>query len=444
MPRSRIASRAVVGGIVVVAAAAASLVLGASTEAQWGWAAFATFLLLVLAHHLRQLLALGRWLEQGDADGPRAVGIWDELHAVLHRLRRGGARREAELADAVARWRAAARALPDGVVILENDRIGWCNDTARNHFGIDPQQDAGRPVTHLVRSPEFNHYLAEGDYAKPLILREPDGTGPVLSVQVVTYGEGQSLVLSRDVTRFEKLETMRREFVANVSHEMRTPLTVVSGFLETLRDEADPEARRHYLDLMTEQSGRMLRLVEDLLTLSSLESSPPPPMEEGIDMAALVERLGAEARALSGGRHKIEVVSETDARLSGSEKELSSAFSNLVSNAVRYTPPGGTVRLRWAAEQDGAAFEVEDTGIGIPPEHIPRLTERFYRVDRGRSRETGGTGLGLAIVKHALGRHGARLDVSSQPGRGSRFVARFVGPRVRMQEPSRNGNTAQA
>jgi two-component system, OmpR family, phosphate regulon sensor histidine kinase PhoR len=182
----------------------------------------------------------------------------------------------------------------------------------------------------------------------------------------------------------------------------------------------------------------MLRLVEDLLTLSSLESSPPPPMEESIDMRALLERLGAEARALSGGRHTIEVLGEARSQLSGSEKELSSAFGNLVSNAIRYTPAGGTVRLRWRSIPDGAEFEVEDTGIGIPPEHIPRLTERFYRVDRGRSRETGGTGLGLAIVKHALGRHGATLAVASQPGQGSRFSARFTGPRVRAEPVSTN------
>jgi two-component system phosphate regulon sensor histidine kinase PhoR len=224
---------------------------------------------------------------------------------------------------------------------------------------------------------------------------------------------------------------MRREFVANVSHELRTPLTVVSGFLETLRDEADPAAARRYVDLMSEQARRMQRLVEDLLTLSSLESSPPPPMEEAVDMHALMERLGAEARALSGGRHRIVVDGERGLDLVGSLKELESAFGNLVSNAIRYTPEKGEVRLRWQRTDEGAAFEVEDTGIGIAPEHIPRLTERFYRVDRGRSRETGGTGLGLAIVKHALSRHGGHLAIASEPGRGSRFSARFAGPRLR-------------
>jgi two-component system, OmpR family, phosphate regulon sensor histidine kinase PhoR len=399
-------------------------------SAEWAWPALCLVLALAVLYDKRQIRKLARWLTEGEAP-PRFIGSWDRLHALIHGSRRRSAQREAELADLVARWRAAARALPDGVVILDGERIAWCNDTARTHFRIDPEQDVGRPVTQLVRIPEFVAYLDEGDYSRPITLRQPDATDRALSVQIVSYGEGQSLILSRDITRFEKLESTRREFVANVSHELRTPLTVIAGFLETLRDEDEPGARLRYLDLMTEQSRRMLRLVEDLLTLSSLESSPPPPMEEAVDMRALLERLGAEARALSGGRHRIEVAADAGAALLGSEQELSSAFSNLVSNAIRYTPAGGAVRLRWQPIPEGVAFEVEDTGIGIAPEHISRLTERFYRVDRGRSRETGGTGLGLAIVKHALGRHGATLAITSQPGQGSRFSARFSGPRVR-------------
>jgi two-component system phosphate regulon sensor histidine kinase PhoR len=399
---------------------------------EWGWEALTLVLLAALVYHLRQLYRLKRWLAEGESpDPPRSRGVWDELHALLHRSRRESAKREAELAEALARWRAAARALPDGVVILDDDRIAWCNDNARLHLEIDPARDAGTPITHLVRIPEFLEYLEAGDYHGPIIVQPPHSPGRVLSLQVVSYGEGQRLVLSRDVTQFRQVERMRREFVANVSHEMRTPLTVVSGFLETLKDETDPVAARHYVDLMAEQSKRMEHLVEDLLTLSSLESSPPPPMEDPIDMTALTERLGAEARALSGGRHRIEVESEPGVDLLGSEKEITSALGNLVSNAIRYTPERGTVRLHWHVTPDGAAFDVEDTGIGIAAEHIPRLTERFYRVDRGRSRETGGTGLGLAIVKHALGRHGAALDVSSKPGKGSRFTARFAGPRIR-------------
>ena len=400
--------------------------------AEWGWPIACALLLAVLGYHLRHLYALRRWLERGESpDPPRARGVWDELHALLHRSRRESAKREAELAEALARWRAAARALPDGVAILDGDRISWCNDSARLHLEIDPAQDTGRPITHLVRIPEFLEYLEAGDFSKPVIVEPPYSPGRVLSLQAVDYGEDQRLVLSRDITQFKQVERMRREFVANVSHEMRTPLTVISGFLETLRDEKDAASAQRYISMMTEQSKRMERLVEDLLVLSALESSPPPPMDDPIDMPALLERLGAEARALSGGRHRIEVESEPGIDLVGSEKEISSAFGNLVSNAIRYTPERGTVRLRWHPTSEGAAFDVEDTGIGIAPEHIPRLTERFYRVDRGRSRETGGTGLGLAIVKHALGRHGAALDVTSTPGKGSRFSARFAGPRVR-------------
>ncbi|HEY4998077.1 MAG TPA: phosphate regulon sensor histidine kinase PhoR, partial [Usitatibacter sp.] len=288
----------------------------------------------------------------------------------------------------------------------------------------------GTPLTHLVRIPEFLEYLEGGDYSQPIQVQPPYSSERVLSMQVVPYGEDQRLVLSRDVTQFKQVERMRREFVANVSHELRTPLTVISGFLETLVDEKDPQASRRYVGLMSEQAKRMERLVEDLLTLSSLESAPPPPLEERIEMAPLLERLGAEARALSGGRHHISIEADAGLDLLGSEKEITSAFGNLVSNAIRYTPEGGDVRLKWHGTAEGAAFDVEDTGIGIEAEHIPRLTERFYRVDRGRSRETGGTGLGLAIVKHALSRHGATLQVTSTPGEGSRFSARFSGPRI--------------
>jgi two-component system phosphate regulon sensor histidine kinase PhoR len=416
----------------VALAALAGLALGWFVDPTLGWTVFALALLVLQLDNRRQLRRLGHWLEHGESPyPPRARGAWDVLHAKLHRSRRASAAREAELAEALARWRAAARALPDGVVILDQDRIAWLNDTARAHLEIDPATDTGRPLTHLVRIPEFQEYLQRGDFSRPVIVNAPHGGGRTLSLQVIEYGDGQKLVLSRDITQFRQVERMRREFVANVSHELRTPLTVVSGFLEPLREEKDPAAARRYIDLMSEQAKRMERLVEDLLTLSALESSPPPPMEEPIDMRALTERLGADARALSGGRHDIDIAAETGVHLVGSEGEIASALGNLVSNAVRYTPPGGTVRLRWHATPDGADFDVEDSGIGIAPEHLPRLTERFYRVDRGRSRETGGTGLGLAIVKHALNRHGATLDIASTPGAGSRFTARFGGARVR-------------
>ena len=402
----------------------------------WAWPALAAVLVAALAWSAWNLRRLTRWLEDPRSEyPPRSYGAWDRLHAVLHRSRRESSRRQAELVHAVKRWQEAARALPEGVVILDHDRVEWLNDMARVHLELDPDKDEGRPITHLVRIPAFTEYLEAGEFARPVIVESPFSEGRILSIQGVDYGEGQRLVLTRDITQFRQVETMRREFVANVSHELRTPLTVVSGFIETLREESDPQAARRYLDLMADQAGRMPRLVEDLLTLSSLESAPPPPMEDRVGMAGLLERLGAEARALSAGRHEIVVEPAAPLDLSGSESELASAFGNLVSNAVRYTPAGGTITLRWRREGEGAAFEVQDTGIGIPPEHLPRLTERFYRVDRGRSRETGGTGLGLAIVKHALVRHGAWLHIASEPGQGSTFSARFAGPRLRPSAP---------
>jgi two-component system phosphate regulon sensor histidine kinase PhoR len=419
-------------------ALAIALGIGLYFGEQWGWIAATVLLAAVVLYHARNVRAIERWLERPDTpDPPRTFGAWDRLHAKLHRSRRESALREAELARSNQRWREAARALPDGVVLLDGDHITWANDMAREHLDIDPIRDAGAPITHIVRLPEFVEYLAGGDHSRPLQLQPPQRPDRMLSLQVVSYGDAQRLVLSRDVTQFRQVERMRREFVANVSHELRTPLTVVSGFIETLRDEHDAAAAGRYLDLMEDQSHRMLRLVEDLLTLSALESAPPPALDEAIDMRNLIERLAADARVLSSGRHRITVEAQPGVELLGSEKEISSALGNLVSNAVRYTPEGGAVDLRWHAGPAGAQFDVVDTGIGIPAEHIARLTERFYRVDRGRSRETGGTGLGLAIAKHALARHGASLDIESKPGVGSRFSARFDGPRVRASRTGR-------
>jgi two-component system phosphate regulon sensor histidine kinase PhoR len=254
--------------------------------------------------------------------------------------------------------------------------------------------------------------------------------GVVLSVQLIRYGDSQTLMLARDVTQSERVEAMRRDFVANVSHELRTPLTVLVGFLETVRElKLDPQRVRDYLGMMREQASRMHRIIEDLLALSVLESAAPPPAER-VRIAPLLARLRADAEGLSAGRHAISLDGEPGVDLLGSETELTSAFGNLLSNAIRYTPQGGKVKLVWRDGVDGAAFTVEDTGVGIAHEHIPRLTERFYRVDRSRSRETGGTGLGLAIVKHALARHQATLDIASEPGVGSRFTVRFPSQRT--------------
>ena len=262
-------------------------------------------------------------------------------------------------------------------------------------------------------------------HADTPVIRAPIAQGLVLDLRLVPYGEAQKLLLCRDVTHAERVETMRRDFVANVSHELRTPLTVLVGFLETVRElKLDPSRVRDYLGMMREQASRMHRIIEDLLTLSVLESAPPPPSER-VRVAPLLERLRADAAALSGGRHAVSLEGSPRVDLLGSEGELASAFGNLISNAIRYTPPGGKVAIHWREDDGGASLTVEDTGLGIAPEHLPRLTERFYRVDRSRSRETGGTGLGLAIVKHAVARHQASFDIDSKLGAGSRFTVRF-------------------
>jgi len=419
--------------IAVALFAAAALLIGWGFGATAGWVAFCGGVLLLLFHHIGHVDRLVRWL-QSPTPGkvPDGRGVWDYVFAALHRFERIQTRQHQQIAKTLARFRQAGRAHPDGVVILDADnRIEWCNDTAESHLDLNVGTDAGQPITNLVRQPEFVAYVEAGDYAQPVELRAPRGAGVILSVQIIPYGDAQKLLLSRDITRLEKLETMRRDFVANVSHELRTPLTVLSGFLETIKElQLDPKRSRDYLNLMAEQSKRMQRIVDDLLTLSTLESSPDPTLDESVQVASLLDRLHAEAEALSGGRHKIVLDAEAGFDLLGAENEIASAFGNMVSNAIRYTPAGGAVRLAWRANESEAEFSVQDTGIGIAPEHIPRLTERFYRVDRSRSRETGGTGLGLAIVKHILTRHQATLDIRSEPGKGSLFTAHFSGRRV--------------
>ncbi len=413
------------------------LVFGADA----GWAVFAGGLLLLLAYHARNLQRLLNWLRSSDpGDVPGASGIWDDAFAALHRRERRHTQERQKLARLVLRYSHAGRALPDGVVILDADnRVVWCNEKAEARFGIGRETDVGQPITNLVRQPEFVQYLAAGDYSRALQLHSSAGPGLILSVQIVPYDDAQKLLLARDVTQAQRLETMRRDFVANVSHELRTPLTVLAGFLETIRElRLDPERARNYMGMMADQASRMQHILDDLLTLSSLESAPEPPRDQRIAVKPLLQRVCADAEALSGRRHGIELKVQGNFDLLGSEGEISSAFANLVTNAVRYTPVDGRIRLIWNASEQGASFSVEDSGIGIEAEHISRLTERFYRVDRGRSRETGGTGLGLAIVKHALVRHDGQLEIESESGKGSRFTARFPAKRLAPADAEQN------
>ena len=416
-------------GLGALAALVAGLVLGPA----WGWALLALWFAALLANHLRHLRSLMRWV-QGPAQGsvPEGAGVWRDAFTLLYQRQRAEIRRRRHLARSLARSRQAGRALPYGVAILDAlHRIVWCNDSCETHFKIDAKADAGQPFTNLVRQPEFVQYVLGGDFSVPLELKRAQSDGLILSVQVVPYVDSQWLLLSRDVTQGARLETMRRDFVANVSHELRTPLTVLVGFLETLQElSLDRQQSAGYLKMMSEQGERMQRIIGDLLTLSTLESAPAPPPEERIDVSALMQRLQREAELLSSGSHRIALDADAGFDLLGSEQELASAFTNLISNAIRYTPLGGTVRLVWQAAAAGAFFTVEDSGIGVEAEHIPRLTERFYRVDRSRSRETGGTGLGLAIVKHALARHQATLEIESEVGKGSRFTVKFPSQRL--------------
>jgi two-component system phosphate regulon sensor histidine kinase PhoR len=387
---------------------------------------------LFFALHLHYLSTLGAWLEQPSLDTiPEGWGSWTEVFNRLHKARRASEVNARRLEESEARFRRTISALPEGIVLIDAAlQIEWCNPVAERHLSIRLEADQGLRITNLVRDPAFINYMTSGSFDEPLLFRPLASPSLALSIRVIAFEPARSIIMSRDITEAERLDAMRRDFVANVSHELRTPLTVVNGFLETLLDAEPPldEVRQRHLQLMHEQASRMSRLVEDLLMLSRLETEETPLAEDEIDVSTLVAELEVEARALSAGRHEI-VCSAEPIRVRGSRDELRSAFGNLVSNAIRYTPSGGRIVLSWRAQDDGAVFEVRDSGIGIAPEHLPRLTERFYRVDRSRSRETGGTGLGLAIVKHVLMRHQGRLLVESEEGRGSTFRAWLPGAR---------------
>jgi two-component system, OmpR family, phosphate regulon sensor histidine kinase PhoR len=384
-----------------------------------------------------------QWL--GKAEGsrmPAVAGFWGDL---AERCRKHIKKHDKKAQNSEARlddFLAAIQASPNGVVLLDSEgRIEWSNLTAAGHLGFVPERDRGQYVRNLVRAPAFAAYWAAGDFRQEIQIDGP-GLRPSqptrISLQIHPYGKKRKLMLTRDITAVQLAETMRRDFVANVSHEIRTPLTVLSGFVETMQSiPLEDGERTHYLGLMSQQAQRMQTLVSDLLTLSRLEGSPAPGPGEWIDGEELLTHVVQEAQGLSKAiarpPHAIRALVGQPLWVSGAKSELLSAMSNLLSNAVRYTPPGGAIEAGWRLrDEGGAAFVVTDTGPGIAPEHLPRLTERFYRVDRSRSRETGGTGLGLAIVKHVAQRHGGQVEVQSQPGAGSTF--QIVLPAARIRE----------
>ncbi|OZB76245.1 MAG: PAS domain-containing sensor histidine kinase [Thiomonas sp. 14-64-326] len=421
--------------LVLVAAGVGALIDGRS-------GAMVAALLVLIGAVARDSIALSRlirWLKAPEVTPvPNCSGAWAEVFYRASRQLRLWTGRLGYEESKLHRFIEALQVSPNGVILLdENNQIDWCNATAAQHFGLDAQRDLRQHAVHLIRTPEFVAYLQAAHFHEPLHMHRAGSRSQfTLSVQVFPYGDQQKLLLSQDITQLERTESMRRDFVANVSHEIKTPLTVLGGFVETMRDmPLDETQRLRVLDMMQTQSDRMRHLVDDLLALARLEGDPYPPTEMVIDMPSMMTQYQNEALALSGGRHQINMEARTDLWVRGSPQELHSALSNLVSNAVRYTPDGGAISLAWDAVLiDGqpryAEFSVSDTGIGIAAEHIPRLTERFYRVDRGRSRESGGTGLGLAIAKHVLVRHQAELLVHSTPGKGSRFVVRFPAARL--------------
>ncbi|MDM0020277.1 phosphate regulon sensor histidine kinase PhoR [Variovorax saccharolyticus] len=385
---------------------------------------------------------------RSDAAGlpSRGPGIWGELSERIRKLLREREQQTRHAEDRLQEFLAAIQASPNGVVLLdEQGRIEWCNQTAAGQFGIDAERDLLQHMANLVRDPAFVAYLASWHYSRDVVI---DAQGPQqrnhparLSVQVHPYAGNRRMLLTRDITSLEQAEAMRRDFVANVSHEIRTPLTVLAGFVETLQNlPLDAQERARYLGLMAQQSHRMETLVNDLLTLSRLEGSAAPPATRWTRMRALMAQCEDEGRGLSSRLssqgHQLSFTLQADSEIAGAPTELQSAMSNLLSNAIRYTPGGGEVAVSWRLLPDGRGeYAVRDSGPGIAAEHLPRLTERFYRIDRSRSRETGGTGLGLAIVKHIAQRHGAELRIESTPGKGSRFALVFPVARLRQAAP---------
>lgn len=407
----------------------ACLLIGMVTG-QYAWALVVGLTAYVgwTLHQLRRLL---KWLksDKHDEPPPDGHGLWGEIFDNLYQLQRRDLRLRGQLQSVIDRVQGSTTALRDAVIMLDSDgNLEWWNPAAERLLGLKKPQDTGHPVTNLVRHPSFKEYFEKGRHEEPLELSSPINDRLWLQVTITRYGNSEHLMVVRDITRLHQLEQMRKDFVANVSHELRTPLTVIAGYLETMLEHTEemPPRWPRALNQMNQQAGRMQHLLNDLLLLAKLEATNPPTNTQTVPVASLLNTIKGDALALSAERnHKITLEADATLLLKGSESELRSAFSNLAFNAVKYTPDGGEIHIRWWCNEHGAHLAVQDSGIGIESKHLPRLTERFYRVDSSRASNTGGTGLGLAIVKHVLLRHQGRLDVNSTPGKGSTFTCHF-------------------
>ncbi len=402
-------------------------------DAIWGAVVLGASLSAFILMQLNYLHRLLMWLDNPESKKlPTGWGMWTGVFSRLYQLRREDEQHQAELSEWLARFRQAMTLLPDGVIIMDDVLVlEWCNPVAEHHFGFSLEKDKDRRITNLFRHPELMDYIILGRFDVPLAITHCDRK---LIVHIIQFENRRQILVSHDVTERERIDRMRRDFIANVSHELRTPLTVINGFLEinAAQPDLDSQTRARHSQLMIKQGQRMQSLVEDMLNLTRLESVDFPLCEERVDMSCLLSQIVSEFHGLSQGKHQLIFIND-GGDVMGSSEELRSAFSNLVSNAIRYTPEGGQITLSWVNTASGPQFRVEDTGTGIRPEHIPRLTERFYRVDESRSCEIRGTGLGLAIVKHVALRHKAQLIIESVSGAGSVFFIQF--PKIKVTSP---------
>ncbi len=407
-------------------AAVAAIVVVAGWASGYPLTALLVGLGAYAAWQLYNVVRLHRWLDNDLAAPPESHGVWSEIFESIHRLQKRNREQLEQNERIIREFRSMTNAFPDATLVLdEHDCITWFNDAARHLLGLRSPEDIGQAVTNLLRDPEFADWIpVQGQVESAFEMASPLDSNTRLSVTAISHRPDQRLLILRDITDIHNLEQVRRDFVANVSHELRTPLTVLFGYIESLRDQADEETGP-VLQRMQEQAWQMQALLNDLLELSRLQSESRPDSDTEVNICAMLMQLREQAEEISQGNHEIEVRCASGLGMMGNEKDIESAFRNLINNAIHYTPEGGVVRIAWREEDDGLVFEVTDTGIGIPRRDIPRLTERFYRVGSDRSRHTGGTGLGLSIVKHVLNAHGARLHIESELGEGSAFRCVF-------------------